>query len=92
MRAVPPDLAIDPIPADFTITTEDDGGVISWRGTIAGQRYALGLRPPRTAAAIAEATEHLRIGAWQLGEFARLGRADLMAYAHPDRHRNRKKA
>lgn len=92
MRAIPGGLVLEPIPADFSIATTDDGAAIRWAGMINGQRYVLGLRPERTPEAIDQATNHLRTGVWQLNEFARLGRDDLMAYAHADRHRNRKKA
>lgn len=91
MRNVPPDLDLAPLPVDFTVALKDDGAVISWSGAIPGATgsYQLGLRPPRTDKAVTEAYEMIRNGVWQLHEFARLGRQDLMQYASKDRHRKR---
>ena len=89
MRAPPPDLSLDPMPADFTANIQNDGSVIKASVIIDGARYEIGLRPEQTDAAIAAAMEQLRIGIWELMEYARLGRADLMAYASASRHSNR---
>ena len=86
MRTVPADLIVDPVPHDFAPPISDDGAAISWTGTIGGKRYALGLRPRRNPADVTRALEHLREGVWQLHEFERLGRRDLMAYASVNRH------
>lgn len=91
MRDLPADLIIDPTPHTFDPPITDDGAVLRWSGLIAGERYAIGLRPARTAAALDKARDDLRYGAWQLHELARLGRKDLMVYAHQDRHLNRVK-
>lgn len=92
MRTVPPDVTLESAPPDFAPTFTDDGQVIAWRGTIGGKQYVLGLRPARTAAALAAAHKDLRNGVWQLMELQRIGRQDLMQYGAADRHANRKKA
>lgn len=89
MRSVPSDLILDPVPHDFDPTITDDGKVLRWAGTIGGRRYVIGLRPRRSPADLQRARDDLRTGVWQLNEFERLGRRDLMAYAHVDRHKNR---
>jgi hypothetical protein len=91
VRNLPPDLEMAPLPDDFTIALKDDGRVIRWDGSIPGAAgsYQLGLRPPRTDKALTEAAEMIRNGVWQLYEFARLGRPDLMQYAARDRHKKR---
>lgn len=86
MRALPGGLVIDAVPLEFTIQTTDDGATIRWDGQIDGARYMIGLRPARAPAPIAKAKEDLRIGVWQLMEFSRIGRKDLMQYAAADRH------
>lgn len=86
MRTVPADLTIEPMPDGFDPPITDSGAVLKWIGTIAGGRYMLGLRPDRSTAALAKAYNDLRFGVWQLQEFARLQRPDLMQYASADRH------
>lgn len=86
MRTVPGGVEIADMPEDFDPQFTDDGLVLRWVGSINGARYAVGLRPARTAEAIAKAQDDLRFGVWQLHEFARLERPDLMQYASADRH------
>lgn len=86
MRTVPTDLTIEPMPGGFDPPIADSGTVLKWIGTIAGGRYMLGLRPDRSTGALAKAYNDLRFGVWQLQEFARLGRLDLMRYASEGRH------
>lgn len=90
MRNVPADITIAPIPDDFNADITDDGRTLRAAVTIGGVRHELGLRPERTAEQIGQAREHLRHGIWQLHEFARLDRPDLMAYAHSQRHTRRR--
>lgn len=83
------DPEINPIPDDFSPPISDDGRLLKWLGMIGGKRYELGLRPARDAASLLAARVELRGMIWQLNEYQRLGRADLMAYAAVDRHRAR---
>lgn len=91
MRSVPSDITIAPIPDDFAIAIMDDGRTLKTKGRLNGLLYEIGLRPERTETAMAAARENLRIGMWQLHQFAELGRSDLMAYAAVDRHTNRRR-
>ena len=91
MRAVPSDLDIGDMPADFrdTVSIGDDGKVLFWRGDVPGSdaKYEIGLRPDRTdPRAVDIARDAIIYGVWHLHEFARLERPDLMAYAAVKRH------
>ena len=86
MRTVPADLDFQPMPDDFSTPITDDGFIIKASVQINGASYELGLRPARDNISIDAARENIREGIWQLYEFARLGRADLMAYADTKRH------
>lgn len=77
------------IPEDFAPPISDDGRLLRWRGTIAGKRYELGLRPERTEQAIAAARAMLRQQVWDLHECARTGNCDAMTHASVDRHKAR---
>lgn len=91
MRNVPAGLDINQMPGGFDPPLSDNGQVIKWEGSIDGARYAIGLRPSRMATDLAEARKNLRKGVWQLMEFSRLGRQDLMLYAAVDRHSDRRR-
>lgn len=89
MRIVPSTVEIAPIPHDFTIPIEvDDNGTVRTKMRIGGLLYELGLRPDNDGEVASR--EILRNGMWQLTEFERLGRQDLMAYAAADRHARRR--
>lgn len=90
MRTVPSDIDFQPCPDDFTITILDDGVKLKTSVVLNGASYELGLRPTRDNVSIAAAREDLRQGIWQLNEFARLDRPDLMAYASAQRHTARR--
>jgi hypothetical protein len=95
MRTVPADVSINPMPDGYTVAIADisspsqANALLKATAFIHGQRYELGLRPPRDDASIADATAMLTLGVWQLNEFARIGRPDLMAYASVNRHKSR---
>lgn len=97
MRPLPADIAalIRPIPADFTINFEECGWFVRWAAilTIEGHgpmQVELGYSMASGKADEAKERINLRARAWQCMELARLGRADLLAYASVDRHkRNR---
>ena len=90
MRTVPPDLNFEPCPDDFVTPITDDGFILKASVMLNGASYELGFRPTRDSVSIAAAREDLRQGIWQLNEFARLDRPDLMAYASSQRHTARR--
>lgn len=80
------------MPADFAPTFVDHGRYVRWSTTLRPDGsppvpVELGFSKASGKADMAAETENLRAGAWQATELARLGRADLLAIAHPDRHK-----
>lgn len=86
MRNLPADLALEPMPADFTcLISQADGLLMKASATIDGLRYEIGLQGTGTA----DEVRYLKESIWQLHELFRVGRTDLMRYASVDRHSNR---
>lgn len=90
-RSLPPGVEINPMPADFAWALLDDGKVIKAVVKIDDALFEVGLRPAREKAAMTAAAKDLTERVWQLLEFHRIGRTDLMAYADVNRHAGRKR-
>ena len=93
MRVLPPDVTINPMPDDFTVSIERTANkssvLLKAKVRLSGRDYELGLRPVDDPAAIDAAALEIKAGVWQLTELDRLGREDLMRYAAVDRHQGR---
>jgi hypothetical protein len=87
VRTVPDDVQINPVPDPYCPAVSISDHIVSWRGSIKGApgAYEIGLRVFDQAEQ-PEITRNVREGVWQLHEFARIGRHDLMAYASTTRH------
>ena len=85
MRPIPADLQLDPMPTDFTCNITQDKGTLKATAVIDGESYEIGIRGMGTADEIA----YLKGSVWQLHEFSRVGRVDLMRYASAHRHTRR---
>ncbi len=86
MREVPADVALDPMPEDFTCNIADEPrGLMKATVTINGSKYEVGIRGKDAA----DSANYLKQSVWQLMELSRLGRTNLMAYASTDRHARR---
>ncbi len=81
------------MPRDFNPDIQDSGNHYWWgeKLEVAGETMTveLGFSKAGGKANIPAEMRHLREGAWQLKELARIGRRDLMQYADIGRHRNR---
>ena len=91
MRQIPADLQdqVRPCPQDFTVPIREADAYLAWKGAIetSAGRIACEIGFQHD---VPNARELIRQAVWQLQEFGRLNRPDLMAYARGDRVQARK--
>ena len=95
MRPLPPDVAsgVKPVPADFApMFTAPDSRYLRWAATLDVKGHGpvdVELGYHNRKGKEADGPNHLRAGAWQATELARLGRIDLLGYCLVSRHKGR---